>query len=543
MSRKLLILTLTLALRCSAHIYFQRVGWIVPSPSYGHLHFSVDTTIIKSRLYDLKSAITSTRDALVAIIHPSLKRRANHFLERAQLDVNDIITEFNDIQHILGSTEPDKKRAKRFLELLLSIGSLTMSLFNQAEIMHLQGAVSDIVGKQSHIIDILQEHEIAIHAVRHDISKIRDGFLRVINVTEENTAKIQIHEAEIQILMAIEETRRTVTCFQLGMERLLTNRVPACFLNVSQIKKSTTNLANKAKENNLKMMFKHTAAIFQYETSFLMTAEHIHVFVHIPLVNDEQRMDLYKFNNAPIRISTSMSFTFKPNEKYIGIGKDGLHTCITETELTRYRKYGDYVISESALILNKRMSSTCLGSIHAQETKGIKQKCPAVLFTTAEAFHQISANEYVFDTTHAQTMEIRCKTKTTHIAIQATQRIVLEPGCEIATDQSIIRTGHDINMNEEVKQWPFNWNISRNLFELDPETLEKAVKELNLINHTPIPIRDLHKMINNTAHAKANTLTSIVIAIVTLALFGIITFLLARYCILRKQQAATANGA
>ena len=330
------------------------------------------------------------------------------------------------------------------------------------------------------------------------------------------------------------------------MERLLANRVPACFLSVNQIKKSTTNLTNRAKEHNLGMMFKHIAAIYQYETSFLMTEEHIHVFVHIPLVNIEQRMDLYKFNNAPIRISTSMSFVFKPNEKYIGIGKEGLHTCVTEAELAQYRKYSDYVISESALILNKRMSSTCLGSIHAQEAKDIKQKCPAVLFTTSEAFHQISANEYVFDTTHAQTMKIKCKAKTTHIAIRATQRIVLEPECEIETDQSIIRTGHDINVGEEVRQWPFNWNVSGNLFELDPETLEGIARELNLIDHTPIPIRDLHKLIsnnkNNTAHAKINLIISISIAIMTLALFGVIIFLVTRYCILRKQQLATANG-
>ena len=539
-----LLITIFIALHCDAHIYFQRHGWVIPNPSYGHLHFSIDTQIIKSRIYDLKTAITSTRDAVTAIIHPSLKQRASHFLERAQLDVNDIITEFNDIQNILGSTEPDKQRTKRFLGLLVAIGSLTMSLFNQAEIIHLRGSLSDVIGKQSHIIDILQEQEIAIHTVRHDISKIRDGFLQVINITAENAAKIQIHDAEIQILMAIEETRRTITCFQTGMERLLANRIPACFISIAQIKKSTANLANRAKEDNLQMMFKQVAAIYQYETSFLMMTDQIHVFIHVPLMNTEQRMNLYKFNNAPIRITTSVSFVFKPNEKYIAIGKDGLHACITENELARGRKYGEYVISETALILNKKMSNSCLGSIHAQETTGMKEKCPAVLFSATEKLHQISTNEYVFDTTHPQTIKVECKTKITHIAIQSTQRIILEPGCEISTDQEIIRTGYDININEEVRQWPFNWNVSGNLFDIDPDTLEKIANELKLINHTPIPIRDLHKIINNTAHAKTNTIISIVITIMTLALFGIITFLLARYCILRKiQRSATSNGA
>jgi hypothetical protein len=52
-----------------------------------------------------------------------------------------------------------------------------MFLFNQAEIMHLQGEISDLVTKHNHIVDIVQEHEVAILMLQHEVLKIRDGFI------------------------------------------------------------------------------------------------------------------------------------------------------------------------------------------------------------------------------------------------------------------------------------------------------------------------------------------------------------------------------
>ena len=89
-----------------------------------------------------------------------MEKRASNFLKQAHLD---------------------KSRTKRFLALLLAISSLSLSLFNSAELLHLHGQISDIVTKQNHIVDILQEHEVSIHQLQHDVLSIRDGFLSHAN--------------------------------------------------------------------------------------------------------------------------------------------------------------------------------------------------------------------------------------------------------------------------------------------------------------------------------------------------------------------------
>ena len=102
----------------------------------------------------------------------------------------------------------------------MAMTSLTMSLFNSAEILQLRASLSDVVSRQHHITDILQDHEISITQVKHDLNIMRTEFIKTINAIEENTAMTHVHDVELQINMAITELHRSVSCLQAGTERL-----------------------------------------------------------------------------------------------------------------------------------------------------------------------------------------------------------------------------------------------------------------------------------------------------------------------------------
>jgi hypothetical protein len=115
----------------------------------------IDTPIIMTQLQNVKEAIAYVRKAVHTFSHQSVQNRARNFLVKAHLDIDTMINEFKDLQSVFNDTTLDSSRVKRFLGLLLAMGSITMSLFNQAEILHLQGEMSDIVTRQHHIVDIL----------------------------------------------------------------------------------------------------------------------------------------------------------------------------------------------------------------------------------------------------------------------------------------------------------------------------------------------------------------------------------------------------
>ena len=204
---RILILCTVYTLHSESTLYFQPIGQFNPSPSYGHVHFTIDTHLILNHMINVRDSIAYIRKTVHTITHNSVQHQAKNFLIKAHLDIDTMIKEFQDLQTIVGDIKTNDTRVKRFLGMLLAITSITMSLFNQAEIIHLQGEISDMVSKQNHIVDILQEHEVAIHTLQHDVLKIRDGFLSLSNIVEENQARTKIHEAEIEIVMALAELR------------------------------------------------------------------------------------------------------------------------------------------------------------------------------------------------------------------------------------------------------------------------------------------------------------------------------------------------
>lgn len=175
---RFLSIIICLATAIQANMYFRRVGWINPNPSYGHIHLSIDLSQIETHLNDMKTTLEHFRNNLQNIHHPLVKVRAQTFIKHSLEEANMLQRKFQEYLLIVHSTPNETKRVKRFLGMLLAITSLTMSLFNTAEIMHLQSSISSVVTRQQHITDILQEHEVSIHNVEHNIASLLLWILR-----------------------------------------------------------------------------------------------------------------------------------------------------------------------------------------------------------------------------------------------------------------------------------------------------------------------------------------------------------------------------
>ena len=148
----------------------------------------------------------------------------------------------------------------------------------------------------------------------------------------------------------------------------------------------------------------------------------------------------------------------------------------------------------------------------------------------------IARNEYIFVTKTPQTITKKCNGKTEHIAVQAEYHLRLHEPCEVITKDHVIRTGHDLSVNEKVKEWPLNWNVTEHLFGLDARALENVVTDLKLIKNHPAPIRDLHQLLANQIHQKINWGMTLIIIFITLIIITIISYLGFRYIQLRRKQ-------
>ena len=129
----------------------------------------------------------------------------------------------------------ESRRVKRFLGAIaigIATTSLAIGIGNTAAIVGLKASISDIVTRQHHITDILQDHEVSIHNVQHNLDVVKSSVVDIANHVVDSDMLQKFLEAEVTISKAMEELTHMVDCIIFGTERLFTHRLPH-FLHIA----------------------------------------------------------------------------------------------------------------------------------------------------------------------------------------------------------------------------------------------------------------------------------------------------------------------
>jgi hypothetical protein len=78
--------------------YFQKVGWISPSPSYGHIHMSVNISLLETHLQTLLSTLNILHAETMQHHRPHVKFRGHNFLIKTISELKLLKLKFNDYQ-------------------------------------------------------------------------------------------------------------------------------------------------------------------------------------------------------------------------------------------------------------------------------------------------------------------------------------------------------------------------------------------------------------------------------------------------------------
>jgi len=530
---KVIFFTIVLVLTISVidtNTYFQKVGWISPSPSYGHVHMSVNISLLETHLQTLLSTLNILHAETMQHHRPHAKFRGHNFLIKTISELKLLKLKFNDYQKMTNLSPIETRRAKRFLGIILALTSLSIGLYNTAEIIQLKASLSDVVTRQHHITDILQEHEVSIHNIAHNVDEMKLQLKRAVGVVEEIDAKQAFMEMEVEVTKAMTEVHRMVDCLILGTERLLMHRLPLCFTNVANLETAHTRLALDARQRGLTPVQPHITAYLEYETSFIIEHKILHIFVHVPLSDKNQHLELLRFYSIPIPISPTLQMQIDVKQNFLAISKGGLHTTIESSVIDKCSKYGEIHFCDKPLILHKKLQDTCLGSIYMQNYTNLKAKCPATFFEMDESIEPFSSNTFMMYSATPQTIRISCKGgfNQQHIAVKSHQQLKVGKGCKVSTNKFEFESGFDISVDDEIQRWPTIWNLSDVLFSTNAETLHDVIRSLDMIDSKPLPIREIKKMIWMDKHNKINFGISLSIAVISVLIIIFVIFIIYR---------------
>ena len=92
-----------------ASTYFQRVGWISPSPSYGHVHLTVDLQKVEQNMVNMMDALTTMYFTTMQHPKQEIKQRCQTFLINAKSDVRALQHKFDDYNKMTALMSTDAK--------------------------------------------------------------------------------------------------------------------------------------------------------------------------------------------------------------------------------------------------------------------------------------------------------------------------------------------------------------------------------------------------------------------------------------------------
>jgi hypothetical protein len=93
-----LALLLTSISVIETNTYFQKVGWISPSPSYGHIHMSVNTSLLETHLHTLLSIFNFLHAETMQHHRPHVKQTGHNFLIQTISELKLLKLKFDDYQ-------------------------------------------------------------------------------------------------------------------------------------------------------------------------------------------------------------------------------------------------------------------------------------------------------------------------------------------------------------------------------------------------------------------------------------------------------------
>ena len=535
--------TFLLMCMCQAEIHFRKVGWITPDPSFGHIHFELNINVVRKHITTTSTAIESMRKSIqqTAFRDEHAKRRLLQFMEMSQLSVLSINRDFNDTIQLLGMTPKNIGRMKRFLGLLTALTSLTMSLFNQAQILSLSASISDIAVRQNHVIDILQEHEVKLHNISEKVHVIKTNIIKLANVVEDEELQLIAHQNELNLAMAITELQNTVKCVQKGFEYLLQHRIPLCLVDLESMGKSLKHLGSQAEKRGLILISDALSSLFQFEVSFVGTNEAIQIFIHVPLVSKTTLMDLLEFSNVPISITGGLQAEVMTNKPFLAINKQNQHAELSKDEVSTAWIYNDIRFPLQPIPVQKNMTSTCVGSIYSQNSKMMMATCVVAISKVAELIQPLGHNQLAIYSVLPQTIRRTCDGYTNHVAMNLHTKLMVKQNCEIETKNIIYKTGLNLFVDHESKTWPWIWNVSDIMDSVKNDEVVEIVKELGHLSTTPIPIQDIRKIIMMRSDQKVHLIFITLCCVSILIVVGILGFLGYRYCVLKRTSQKEKN--
>ena len=377
-----------------------------------------------------------------------------------------------------------------------------MGAFNSAEIANLQLKVK--ANK-----DALQNLVVVTENQKFDLLHTNQLLDRVVDYIQANhasnpTAIMAKFEEQLD-LYSSRVDRIVRACQQLHLRRLSID-----LLDPVQLINTFNDVRLLAERRGYSMLSKVHSDLLQLETTYLRQGEDIVIVIHVPCVDHDATLTLYRFISFPIPLPLTMnpepetlgqvlipgnllaqnaSFDPQKLEKFswgrssealyllpeqpiIAIGGKQRYKLLSEGQLATCEGHNFVRLCDKHQVLETNLHETCLGSMYARDINGVRRHCRFERRPLKEIVYQLSSTEHLVFSPQPLTTQIACKDGSKlPLHLGQITRIEVPTDCEVALHSHFIKSDYNAKISPPPLYFKWEWNP----LELPADLLQDAI--------------------------------------------------------------------
>ena len=295
---------------------------------------------------------------------------------------------------------------------------------------------------QNHIVQSLQDHETRLSRGKRHVKSLENQ-LKKLKVVIVGQVKQNAVFAEVSTSTTLARILSDhISQVQRGLYQLNVNKLDPSLITYSAAKKVLENITKIAVKKGYTLGINAPVDLFQVETGFLANGHDIYIFTSVPLVKNDDVIDLYYYQSSPLQLSNSSShLIIKPEQEIIAVANDrSTFETFSQAQLNSCKKLHDAFYCTGRSIQKKENNQNCLYSLFTKSQENIKKSCEIRAVAPREFMMQVGRGQFYIFTPRPQRLYVSCNDEKQSILLDGFKVLNMPDGCKASTEQHVIQT-------------------------------------------------------------------------------------------------------
>ena len=469
-------------------VLFQKIGFYAATVQYLHV-------VIPIPLQETINSLVAMSDELGRYQQDQNKPGNpmaainGHLIKGARARIAKVVS---NIYAIIDSLPEGHQLTKRQLGEIFGavsgvVGTL-MGLFNTFEIKKIAAGVGENRKRINNVIDIAKLNTEHLENLRLSTNKISNII----------TAMLKDNPAQLlsEIEMTMENANNAVTRITNMVQQAQNKRLSVDLLTPETLKQLYKHLQDQADKQGLELLISQPSDLFQIDTSYMHGNKTITLILHVPMVAEDNKLNLLQFIPFPLSQSLGANTTVTPkvDKDLIAVGKHHQYKILGQTDLAACTKLGQNFLCEGRSVLRTDIEDSCLGSLYMHHLPGTLKNCHFELGETKEHVFQTGPSQWLVSAPKKFSSVLQCEKSHDTIFIQPISTITVNPGCKLYLNSHVIQPDTNQRSNFEIRHHSWEWDIKQLFPSSNLTDIAEELVQLRKQGSFIVTAKDLQKL-------------------------------------------------